>query len=86
MLKDIAVDVIKLDMGFLRKSEHEEKGRTIMNAIISLSKQLGLSVITEGVETDEQVDYLTGAGCDMFQGYYFAKPMPVADFEKKYFV
>ena len=57
-----------------------------MNAIISLSKQLGLSVITEGVETDEQVDYLTGAGCDMFQGYYFAKPMPVADFEKKYFV
>lgn len=91
MLKDIAVDVLKLDMGFLRKSQHkeaslhEEKGRTIINAIISLSKRLGLSVITEGVETAEQVDYLTGAGCDMFQGYYFAKPMPVADFEEKYF-
>ena len=85
MLKDIAVDVIKLDMGFLRRSEHEDKGRTIMNAIISLSKQLGLSVITEGVETAEQVEYLTGSGCDMFQGYYFAKPMPVADFEEKYF-
>ncbi len=84
MLKDIAVDVIKLDMGFLRRSEHEDKGRTIMNAIISLSKQLGLSVITEGVETAEQVEYLTGSGCDMFQGYYFAKPMPVADFEEKY--
>lgn len=91
MLKDIAVDVLKLDMGFLRKSQHkeaslhEEKGRTIINAIISLSKRLGLSVITEGVETAEQVEYLTGAGCDMFQGYYFAKPMPVADFEEKYF-
>lgn len=84
MLKDIAVDVLKLDMGFLRKSEHEEKGRVIMNAIITLSKRLGLSVITEGVETAEQVEYLTGAGCDMFQGYYFAKPMPVADFEQKY--
>lgn len=85
MLKDIAVDVLKLDMGFLRKSTHEEKGRVIMNAIISLSKRLGLSVITEGVETAEQVDYLTEAGCDMFQGYYFAKPMPVTDFEEKYF-
>ena len=91
MLKDIAVDVLKLDMGFLRKSQHkeaslhEEKGRTIINAIISLSKRLGLSVITEGVETAEQVDYLAGAGCDMFQGYYFAKPMPVVDFEAKYF-
>lgn len=84
MLKDIAVDVLKLDMGFLRKSEHEEKGRVIMNAIITLSKSLGLSVITEGVETAEQVEYLTGAGCDMFQGYYFAKPMPVTDFEQKY--
>lgn len=78
------MDVLKLDMGFLRKSEHEEKGRVIMNAIITLSKSLGLSVITEGVETAEQVEYLTGAGCDMFQGYYFAKPMPVTDFEQKY--
>ena len=43
-----------------------------------------MEVITEGVETQEQVRFLTDFGCDIFQGYYFAKPMPVEDFEKKY--
>ncbi len=83
-LKDIEVDVLKLDMGFLRQTSHEERGRTIVNAVIGMSKSLGLTVITEGVETVEQVGYLTGAGCDVFQGYYFAKPMPVKEFEVKY--
>ncbi len=85
MLKDIEVDVLKLDMGFLRKSENEEKGITIMNAIIAMSKKLGLTVITEGVETSEQVNYLTDSGCDIFQGFFFDRPMPVTDFENKYF-
>ena len=83
-LKDIAVDVVKLDMGFLSKTEHSERSRTIMNAMISMSKQLGLSVVAEGVEKKEQVDYLTSAGCDIFQGYYFSKPLSVSDFETKY--
>ncbi|MCM1101557.1 MAG: EAL domain-containing protein [Clostridium sp.] len=83
-LKDIEVDVLKLDMGFLRQTSHEDRSRTIVNAIINMSKNLGLTVITEGVETMEQVQYLTGAGCDVFQGYYFAKPMPVNEFEQKY--
>lgn len=56
-----------------------------MNAVINMSKNLGLTVVTEGVETADQVEYLTKAGCDIFQGYYFAKPMPVRDFEMKYF-
>lgn len=85
MLKDIEVDVLKLDMGFLRKTQNEEKGTTIMNAVISMSKQLGLTVLAEGVETVEQVDYLTQAGCDIFQGFYFARPEPVEEFEQKYF-
>lgn len=76
--------MLKLDMGFLRKTSHEERSRTIMNAVIDMSKNLGLTVVTEGVETAEQVNYLTKAGCDVFQGYYFAKPMPVRDFEVKY--
>lgn len=83
-LKDIEVDVLKLDMGFLRKTSHEERGRTVVNAVIGMSKSLGLTVITEGVETVEQVGYLTAAGCDVFQGYYFARPMPVKEFETKY--
>lgn len=85
-LQDIEVDVLKLDMGFLRKTSHEERSRTIMNAVIDMSKNLGLTVVTEGVETVEQVHYLTKAGCDVFQGYYFAKPMPVKNFEAKYFL
>ncbi|MCM1569634.1 MAG: EAL domain-containing protein [Roseburia sp.] len=84
-LKDIDVDVLKLDMGFLSDTINRERSRTIMNMVIAMSKQLGLSVVSEGVETSEQVDYLTQAGCDIFQGYYFARPMPTADFEKMYF-
>ena len=53
--------------------------------IISLSKQLGMPVITEGVETTEQLRFLDQMGCDMFQGYYFARPMPVEQFERLYF-
>ncbi len=83
-LQDIEVDVLKLDMGFLRKTSHEERSRTIMNAVINMSKNLGLTVVTEGVETIDQVNYLTAAGCDIFQGYYFSKPVPVKDFEQKY--
>ncbi|MDE5589599.1 MAG: EAL domain-containing protein, partial [Acetatifactor sp.] len=85
MLKDMPVNTLKVDMGFLRQTDHQERSRTILKMIISLSKQLGMEVITEGVETKEQVDFLTDIGCDVFQGYYFAKPMPVSEFEKKYF-
>lgn len=85
MLKDMPVNTLKVDMGFLRQTDHQERSRTILKTIISLSKQLGMEVVTEGVETREQVDFLTDIGCDIFQGYYFAKPMPVEDFEKKYF-
>lgn len=83
-LKDANVDVIKLDMGFLRKTEHQERSRIIMNSIIAMSKELGLSVITEGVELEEHVSFLKDAGCDIFQGYYFDRPLPVAEFEEKY--
>ena len=84
MLKDIHVDVLKIDMAFLRKAEDEERSKKILQMIISLSGQLGMPVITEGVETAEQVEFLTEMGCDMFQGYYFAKPMEVEKFEELY--
>ena len=84
MLKDIHVDVLKIDMAFLKKAEDEDRSRKILQMIISLSRQLGMPVITEGVENAEQVRFLSEMGCDMFQGYYFAKPMSVADFEELY--
>lgn len=85
-LKDMDVDVLKIDMGFLRTSKPEnlEKSMSILNMIISLSKTLGLSVVTEGVETKEQVVKLTRMGCGVYQGYYFSKPIPVEEFEKRY--
>ncbi|MBD5095824.1 MAG: EAL domain-containing protein [Lachnospiraceae bacterium] len=83
-LKDIHADVLKLDMGFLSQTEFKDRSNAVIDAVVTLSKQLGLSVISEGVETSEQVDFLTKTGCDVFQGYYFARPMPVKDFEEKY--
>lgn len=85
MLKDVEVDVLKIDMAFLKKSENEGKSRIILNRIINLAKELGLKVVTEGVETEEQVEFLTGMGCDIFQGYYFSKPVTTQQFEQKYF-
>ncbi|MBR1554249.1 MAG: EAL domain-containing protein [Oscillospiraceae bacterium] len=83
-LKDLSADVLKIDMGFLRKTEHQERSKIILKMIISLAKSLSMEVITEGVETQEQVDFLKEYGCDIFQGYHFAKPMPVQDFEEKH--
>ena len=84
MLKDLNADVLKIDQGFLEHTVHERKMKTILSAIISLSHALGMKVITEGVETKEMVDMLSGMGCHLFQGYYFARPMPVHEFVKKY--
>lgn len=84
MLKDIDVDSIKIDMGFLRETERSERSAAILRYIIALIRQLKMQVITEGVETKEQVDSLKEMGCDVFQGYYFAKPMPIEAFEEKY--
>lgn len=84
MLKDFKVDVLKLDMEFLRQATDEERSKKILQMIIELSNRLDMEVVTEGVETEEQVRFLSEMGCGIFQGYYFAKPMPVDDFERKY--
>lgn len=85
-LKDMDVDVLKIDMGFLRTTRPDrlERSMSIINTIISLTRTLGLSVVTEGVETREQVDKLTQMGCGVYQGYYFSKPIPVSQFEETY--
>ncbi|MBP3807726.1 MAG: EAL domain-containing protein [Eubacterium sp.] len=84
MLKDMPVDLIKIDMAFLRKSDHSEKAEIILHNIVKMSYELGLISLTEGVETEEQYKLLAGMGCSLFQGYFFAKPMPVDEFEQKY--
>jgi len=84
LLKDLHVDILKIDMAFLKKAKDEERSKKILQMVIGLSKHLDMPVITEGVETAEQVAFLSEMGCDMFQGYYFAKPMSIKEFEATY--
>lgn len=81
MLKDLPVDLIKLDMIFLQNSHDNEKAKKIIDGVIKLIDSLGMDSLTEGVETERQFRALAGYGCKLFQGYYFAKPMPVEDFD-----
>jgi EAL domain-containing protein (putative c-di-GMP-specific phosphodiesterase class I)/GGDEF domain-containing protein/ABC-type amino acid transport substrate-binding protein len=83
MLKEVPVDRIKLDLHFLTESGDPEKSHIIVSCIIRMAKQLGIELITEGVETVEQANFLHSEGADEMQGYYFYKPMKVADFEKE---
>lgn len=84
MLKDIQADILKIDMIFLQETKNVKRSTTILKNIIAMSKELGMPVITEGVETKEQVEFLMTVGCDMFQGFYFARPMHVEHFEEQY--
>ncbi|MCR5592189.1 MAG: EAL domain-containing protein [Saccharofermentans sp.] len=85
LLKDMPVDVLKIDMMFLKDSEKNPRSNTIIQNIINMSEDLGIVSLTEGVETFEQYQKLAGMGCKLFQGYYFSKPVPVEDFEKDWF-
>ena len=80
LLKDMPVDIIKIDMMFLRRAKDNSRAQTILHNIIDLSEDLGISSLTEGVETEAQYQMLAGMDCKYFQGYYFAKPMPVEEF------
>ena len=82
MLKSLPVDVLKIDMNFLGKADDEEKADTIVKNVINLSMDLGITSLTEGVETQSQYDFLSDMGCKLFQGYYFSKPVPADEFEK----
>ncbi len=80
MLKNVPVDVLKLDMKFL--SGIDQRGGNILNSVVRMAHWLDLPVIAEGVETLAQADYLHSVGCQVMQGYFYAKPMPVENFEK----
>ena len=82
MLKDAPVDVIKIDRFFIDEIMATKRGRIIIENSVSMSKQLGLSVVAEGVETREQVEFLKAINCDVAQGYYYSKPVPAEEFER----
>lgn len=83
VLKDIPVDEVKIDLNFLRDARRgKEAGRNVLRGAIRLVRDIGLPVVVEGVETEEQVEFLLSMGCTCAQGYYFARPMPAEDFER----
>ena len=75
-LKEIQVDYLKLDMKFLFSHANDFKSKRILSSVVSMAKWLRLKVIAEGVETQEQFDFLRRIQCDYVQGYYFFRPMP----------
>ena len=82
MLKDMPVDVLKIDMVFLGKTDDHKKSKIILSSIVDMANNLDMPQITEGVETKEQFDMLKEMGCKLFQGYFFSKPVPLEEFEK----
>ena len=82
MLKDIQIDVLKVDMAFVREIEHSERARTILQMIVALAQELKMGIVTEGVETKTQLDYIMHMGFVDIQGYYFSKPLPVKEFNE----
>ncbi len=82
-IRDYDFDIIKLDMGFIQKIGNNKKNNNIVISLIELAHRLDMKVVAEGVETEEQADFLRTYNCDYIQGYYFSKPLPQEEFEKK---
>ncbi|WP_022942374.1 bifunctional diguanylate cyclase/phosphodiesterase [Psychromonas hadalis] len=75
MLRKIPIDELKIDKSFVDNISHNKQDRAMVNSIIGMGKSLGITVLAEGVETQEQLDILQLAGCDIYQGYHFSKPL-----------
>ena len=82
MLSSMPVDVLKIDMKFIRNIERNETDRKLVTMILDIAKFMKLTVVAEGVETDGQLEILKKAGCDIVQGYYVSRPLPADEFEK----
>lgn len=82
LLSKLPVDILKLDMRFLQSEIEKSGNEGIIRFIMQLAHYMKLGVVAEGVETEEQLDYLQSIDCDCVQGYYFARPMPVQEFER----
>ena len=83
ILKDVPAAILKLDMRFFESTENEERAGNIIESVVHMARWLNMGVIAEGVENEYQADFLVSIGCYDIQGYYYAKPMPVAEYEKR---
>ena len=84
MLKTTQFDVLKIDRSFLSEFMESDRGRKIIHHTISMSRDIGLDIIAEGVETLDQAKFLNSCGCDAAQGFYYSRPIPAEDFDEKF--
>lgn len=80
LLKDLPVDTIKIDKEFLQVSSNNARGKKVIRHVIAMCRDLKIDVVTEGIETKEQIDFITRCGCQVAQGFYYAKPLPLQEF------
>ncbi len=84
LLKDIDVDIIKLDKSFFTDNKSKEKAHIVLENILQMIKSLGMETVAEGVETKDDVEYLRSIGCNIVQGYYYSRPLVIEEFMKIY--
>ena len=82
MLTSMPIDVLKMDKAFIRNIQPGNKEMKLVELVLDIAKNLGVPVVAEGVETEEELKMLKEAGCDIIQGYYFSKPIPPSEMEK----
>jgi predicted signal transduction protein with EAL and GGDEF domain len=81
-LKTLPLDELKIDRSFVKDFTKNSVDLTIVQTILQMGKNLNLRIVAEGVETEGQMAYLSNYGCNLFQGYFFAKPITIGSFEE----
>jgi EAL domain-containing protein (putative c-di-GMP-specific phosphodiesterase class I) len=81
-LNQYPIDMLKIDRSFIRRLSPHSRDRPMAEAIIAMAHKLGINVVAEGLETEQQRDFLSDMGCDYGQGYYFSKPLPADEFSR----
>lgn len=84
LLRNMPIDVLKIDRSFLSASEDDERSRQVLRHVIALANALGIDTVCEGIETPQQAALLRSLGCCIGQGFYFARPMPLEEFKKRF--
>lgn len=83
-LRILPIDILKIDREFLRESDQSDRSRIIIQHVIRMAKELNIKIVCEGVETQTHLQFLKDCGCDIAQGYFFSRPIPLHDFEERY--
>ena len=80
VISELPFDVLKIDMVFMKKIDEHPMNKDIVKMVLALCKRFGVTSVVEGVETEEHYRFLKENGCDVVQGYYFSRPLPLKDF------